>query len=337
MKKQLPLLLAALLLSFAMRAQTAPPIAHWTMSGNVADSSGNSHNGTMFNLTPATGQNGVPNSAMFFSGANSYITIPYSPAWNMPKFSLCAILEPTAFYSGTCQTSEIIARGTMFSYGSWGIQLYEGAYPGNDCSTYDSTQEIFAGGISTNMDPIKDTLWKYSPSVTTNTWYRVVLTYDDTTARVYINGILKSTVRFNIRIGSSTEGIAIGMSRTGDTANYPYPFIGAIDDITIYDRVLSETEISAYGNTATSVSGTPSLAEDVQVYPNPAAEVLNVRLERKVRQASVAIYSSIGQLMVSRPMKSNMEQIPVTGWPAGQYLMQLQADGMSAAKRFVIE
>jgi len=332
------LLFIAVLLTFQAQAQTSQtPIAHWMMDGNAADSSGFGNHGSMTNVTATTGRTGLPNTALFFNGqGNSYISVPNNSSFNVPEFSLCATVKPTAFYNGKCQVNQIFGRGSSFSSGAYGLMIYDNAYDG-DCNIFDSTREVFAGNISTNMNSSSEHYWQYTPTVQTNTWYSVVMTYDGSLARIYVNGIQKSSQPVYLPIGSSTEGIYIGMSRTNDFAQYPYPFTGAIDDIALYNRVLSSQEIFGYNNSTNAVASVASLADDVQISPNPAHDVMRVRIDRVVKDATLTVYNSLGQQMTRQYMKNNTGAISVAGWPAGQYMIQLAADGSTMHSKLVVE
>ena len=195
-KKLHTLFFVTALFTLHTQAQTSQtPIAQWMMNGNAADSSGFGNHGTMYNLTPTAGRTGKPNTALFFNGQDSYINVPNSTKFDVPEFSLCATVKPTAFYNGKCQVNQIFYRGTSFSPGAYGMILYDNAYDGSDCNNFDSTKEVFAGGISTNGSASTEHYWQYTPTAKTNTWYSVVMTYDGSIARIYINGVQKSSLR----------------------------------------------------------------------------------------------------------------------------------------------
>ena len=118
MKKILPLLIFSLV-SFSIYGQsTAGQIAHWDFNGSANDVSGNGHNGHLNNVVPAVGISGLPNSAYYFNGVNSYITVPYSPSLNLSVFSICAKLKVEGFWSGDCQANMIVQRGNATAHTS---------------------------------------------------------------------------------------------------------------------------------------------------------------------------------------------------------------------------
>ncbi|MBN9482280.1 MAG: hypothetical protein BGO70_17030 [Bacteroidetes bacterium 43-93] len=218
-------------------------IAHWPFNGNANDSSGNGHTGTAYNTSSGTGITGKPNTAYYFDGSSSYITVPYQSDLNITRYSLCAVVKPTGFYPGLCQGNIIMERGWEYSAGNYELEFTDNPY--NDCYTDDSTKYVFAlaTGNVTNNGSISN--WQYSPQIVRDNWYVVVGTFNGTdTFKVYINGVLKSVYPAAGSIGSSTYGISIGAGMIN--SSYPYWYKGFIDDIRIYNRVLDDSEIKQY-------------------------------------------------------------------------------------------
>jgi Concanavalin A-like lectin/glucanases superfamily len=84
-------------------------------------------------------------------------------------------------------------------------------------------------------------------TISANTWQHLVATYDGTTSRLYLNGGTPNEV---VLATATTAGvILIGYASV-------YIWIGMIDEVAMYDRALTSTDVSAlyaYG------IGTPSL------------------------------------------------------------------------------
>jgi large repetitive protein len=75
---------------------------------------------------------------------------------------------------------------------------------------------------------------------TNGTWAHVAGTYDGTTMRVYVNATQEGTLTTSPTI--TTNNIALGLGAEGGGFR---PLDGAIDDLRIYNRALSATEITA--------------------------------------------------------------------------------------------
>ena len=71
-----------------------------------------------------------------------------------------------------------------------------------------------------------------------NTWMHVAATYDGSTIRLYINGVLESTQSANFQIASNSLGLHLGSGNGGYR-----PMSGGLDDARIYDRALTTAEV----------------------------------------------------------------------------------------------
>ena len=245
--------------AYTLHAQSsAGLIAHWDMNGTVNDVTGNGHNGHASNITPAAGMDGVMGQAYYFNGVNSVITAPYMPDLNLPQYSICAIVNIQGFYTGTCQANAIFDRGLFFTTGNYMLYFTDNSYDGNDCLAIDSTKDVFCEVAGDCNAPFA--AWQYSPQIIKNTWYKIVGTWDGTNYRIYVNDTLKSTVLSTSgAFGTSTDSISIGMQIFDPS--YPYRFTGVIDDIRLYNRVLSDSEVHHYGDTCGVITLQPATLE----------------------------------------------------------------------------
>ena len=73
-----------------------------------------------------------------------------------------------------------------------------------------------------------------------NTWYLVTITYDMQNIKFYINGIIDKVIPLNSSTPISNNFVRIGASTSGGAGF----FSGKIDDIRIYNRALSQAEIT---------------------------------------------------------------------------------------------
>ncbi len=99
-----------------------------------------------------------------------------------------------------------------------------------------------------------------------NTWTNVAVTYDGTTARLYINGTLSASYAKTgtLRYGGSNPHLRLGIVNGGYC-----PWIGKMDDVRIYNRALSHSEIqSLYAGNASTGSGKYTLGSGLTVNGN---------------------------------------------------------------------
>lgn len=85
-----------------------------------------------------------------------------------------------------------------------------------------------------------------SASWTSGTWYHLVATYDDSTLKMYIDGTLQ-TVTDSLS-GQDAGKNAVDLMIGSHSASPWYPFDGTIDEVAVWDRALSQSEVTALYN-----------------------------------------------------------------------------------------
>lgn len=87
-----------------------------------------------------------------------------------------------------------------------------------------------------------------SETVPTNTWAHIAGTYDGTTIRIYVNGVLSASSTFNGGYTPSTIPMQIGKASwiNGEFTN------GNIDEFQVYNRALSNSEVAAISNSGST-------------------------------------------------------------------------------------
>lgn len=318
-------------------------IAEWRMNGNAYDSTGNGHNGTIKNVTFTTGKGGLPNTAAVFAGGDSsYIEVPYKSDLNIANYSICALVKPIGFYDGLCQGNFIFTRGIQYRDGAYALYHCD-QYSDFDCYNRDTTKNVFAGVIGSANTGGGE--WQYTPAIIPNTWYSVVLTFDGDTARVYVDGVLKSRYPSNTPIKTCNEGIIMGRNNFG-VPTHPYGFKGLVDNIRLYNRALSDTEVVKYGTVAVDtpvtidVAGIPA-ASGLELFPNPNSG--NFKLTGDLRgdaPVSIEIMNIMGKVIYTRKVKKGTMRLNEDirmgeDLPKGIYLLRLNCDGESSTLRFV--
>jgi len=89
--------------------------------------------------------------------------------------------------------------------------------------------------------------WHYTGIyVPLNEWTHLALTYDGTYVRVYVNGELKSTIKDPDGGAIDTNDNDLRICARGGDGSASQFFDGMIDEVRIYNRILSEEEIKAH-------------------------------------------------------------------------------------------
>jgi hypothetical protein len=99
--------------------------------------------------------------------------------------------------------------------------------------------------FSNTINSVQQTFYSTGFTSSNDTWYYLSFTTDyngtNTTARIYINGVLNNSATFTGAQTASNEYFGIGDGR--GTSSW-YPFNGKVSNVKVYNRTLSATEIS---------------------------------------------------------------------------------------------
>jgi len=80
------------------------------------------------------------------------------------------------------------------------------------------------------------------PTLILNTWSNVIFTYDGSSLKLYVNGVLLNSTSTSLLLNTAgNSGISIGESNQAN--GYWHPSDAKIDDIGIWNRALDSTEI----------------------------------------------------------------------------------------------
>jgi glucose/arabinose dehydrogenase len=187
-------------------------------SGATAtDVTGNNHTGTLTNGPVWTA--GKFGSGLSFDGVNDMVSVADS---NMLDLSTGMTLSAWVFPTATSGVRDIIIKE-----GS-NVDIYN-LYARNGQGNPESN--VFVGG--TNRTAV-------GPVLTTNTWTHVAGTYDGATLKLFLNGVQAATLSVSGAMPAST-----GALRIGGNSLWGENFLGIIDDVRVYNRALTATEIQA--------------------------------------------------------------------------------------------
>lgn len=189
-------------------------VAYWNFNDCTAtDISGNGHNGTIHgNLQCVTG---IQENAFNFNGSDSYIEVSDSPKLSMTSaFSISSWVYTTG------------------DFGDWTIVGKDYSYQNQLIYPSKVENSVFSSAW-TQVNTTKKVL-------NSNKWNYVTITFDGLYQKTYVNGnlVLKKTLNSNINDSDTSLYI-------GSWGGWTEFFSGKIDDIRIYNRALSATEVQS--------------------------------------------------------------------------------------------
>lgn len=187
---------------------------------SASDSSMNGENGTLNGGQDFSGNglSGKIDRSLFFNGSSDYISAPFSSDLNPDHFSITLWAKVTG--SQGSFRSPISSRDSGL-----GFIIY--ATNANIWSLWTGS----GGGYPTTN----------GPAVVLDQWTFISATYDGTTQVLYIDGA-QSNTSANPYIKNTARELRIGAGN--NEAGATYFFHGELDDIRIYNRALTATEVS---------------------------------------------------------------------------------------------
>jgi hypothetical protein len=248
MKKILTTAVAIILIATANYAQNVPNyvptnglVGWWPFNGNANDESGNGNNGTVNGATVTTDRNGIANKAYSFNGNQNGI-----------------IVNNNVFNVGSANIS--------YSISLWLLSDLNSNTTGeviNNRVDAQSSNYNFRFSVSTNPTQQSYGLWSYvnpnlamansaSNILVNQIWNHFVLVGDiaQNQMKIYRNGLL---------IASSNTIVSPNLTnptKFGYMSNLDPSFKGKLDDIGIWNRVLTQQEVTALYNSCANTTAT---------------------------------------------------------------------------------
>ncbi len=209
------------------------------ISGTTAyDRSGNANNGTLTNGPTATiGKSG---QALSFDGVNDCVSIPHSSVLNFAynqDFSVSAWVKAPATQLDPGFGGNIILQKWANTGGyPYAIRIFNQTYGVSGdrgkvyALRYDATNlPTLVSGVKINDD----------------TWHHISFTKNGSTLSLYIDGNSSVTTTTDTTTGTTTNSYPLYIG--GEQCSV-YPFNGKVDEVRVYNRALSATEITALYN-----------------------------------------------------------------------------------------
>jgi hypothetical protein len=191
-------------------------IAYYECNGNSADSSGNAFNGNNYGASAADDRFGNSNTAYDFKGYSS-IMLPTQSINNIPVGSVSLWFKTTQ----TTGAQTIVTKTIVNTIDYFHLSLIN--------------QNIYFG-VDMTTQP-----WLVSKEkIQANTWYNVVASWDGNQWKLFLNGKPDTSVVSTSVVPYSMRNVYVGMNDNGTEF-----FNGTIDDIRIFNRALSQTDIDS--------------------------------------------------------------------------------------------
>lgn len=288
-------------------------------NGSANDEVGN-NNGSVSGAILTVDRFGNANKAYKFTNGE-YITLPNASALKSATMSVSLWTKIDGYNPGTNPTNHIyvVSNSTVNAYfGTFAMLVSSADGKYFSVSQNNSSQSIFGSSTSSNNA----------------VWQHYVLTMDDDSLKMYIDGQKQWSYFKGFTSTFSSDLIYIGIS--GNTT-YTGNLNGRVDDIRVYNRVLTGAEVTTLfnePNPATVGLTNVELEKNViSLYPNPTKDKLYLNFELKIN--SVEVYDAIGKMLFKQ---TNSNFIDLNQYNEGIYLLKAYTEqGTLITKKIIKE
>jgi len=199
-------------------------IAWYPFNGNANDESGNGNNGTVNGATLTTDRFGDTNKAYSFNGTSNFIKV-----LNSASLRINQDLTLSAWFNTTSTVSSdmaILGKGTTIDNTGYLLLITSTFYP--DFARFRLSPTLINASLSYNI------------LVNDGKWHNIVGTYDKSSMKLYLDGKLLKSSSYSFDISTLTTDLFIGR----EFDRVARQFKGQIDDVGIWNRSLSQQEVT---------------------------------------------------------------------------------------------
>jgi len=312
--------------SYQAEVLTDGPRAYWRLgetSGTVAADAAGTNPGTYtggVTLGQPSALAGDTNASASFDGVNDYVGVPDS---NSLDLTTAVTVEAWVKRSKSAAWQVVVGKSGN------GQSAFE-----NYAVWLDTSNQLVAYfGNGTSFARV------VAPAIDTN-WHHVAATYDNATAKIYVDGAMKASTASTVQMGANNLPLNIGRANNSTA----YQFGGRLDDVAIYPSALAANRVLAHynagigldssapvvslaapANGSATTDSTPTLAGNagtasgdsatitVKVYSGGSASGAQVRTMTATRQADTSYSIDASPALADGTYTAQAEQIDSAG------------------------
>jgi len=226
------LLFFLFLFSFSLlNAQTTDGlVAYYPMDGNAEDLSGSGFNGQIFGANTVANRFGEPGKALSFDGTNDYLEIADAPPLRLGgsyTLSFWILIEE---YNNELAYS-IFSKRTGIVQDGYALQIIGTDHPSLEQG--ELSMLVSSGGVPNIQS---------GEAILENNWLNVIVCFNEenSTCTMFFDGIEVNSQVIPPANDQITATLKIGVDDQSILNNFY--FEGILDELRIYDRILSESE-----------------------------------------------------------------------------------------------
>lgn len=303
--KTLLLITFSILISSLLNAQiTAGLTASYTFNTGTANDDKGTNNGTIFGATLTQDRFGNANKAYNFINGD-YITLPNASELKSPVMTLSIWVKIDSIAASNIGTNYIYTI----------INNPNGAYFATFGMTLNASNGTY---FSVTQDNWQESVYGSSANPNTSDWQHYVLSMDNDSLKMYIDGNKEWAILKGFTTDFTSDLIYIGTSGSTFTGNLN----GSVDDINIFDRVLTDAEVLAMFNAEDPMSlglnENLQVEQTVTIYPNPANSDVTISVKEAT---TISILNVVGEEILNKSIQSS-ENINISSFEPGIYFVK---------------
>lgn len=207
----------------------------YLMNGDGKDASGNGHDLWEIYPSDTVDRNGEEGKAMAFYGQS---------AFRLPDSTLPTGNDPFSVHLWASNNS--VSIPTLIAWGKYPGDFFKIGFNAG------GTDIVVTNGIDTM------TSWRIPPYYNAQVWIPITVTYDGATTSLFIGDSLVKTQ--SIAINTSKGGyLGIGYQISSTMGRAYGPFIGSIDQVLIYNRAITQQEVTTLLTCEERINQAPSI------------------------------------------------------------------------------
>jgi hypothetical protein len=299
-------------------------VGWWPFTGNANDESGNGNNATVNGAVLTSDRFGNSNAAYSYDGINDYL---HGNASSFPSVDRTIALW---FYTTNINVGS--AGMQVFGYGgdlcgqSWLMHM-DNSTPFTSFFT-DNSYEVSIG--CNNWLTALPFGVNGSPANPNNNWHHWVATNGPGGIDFYFDGNYAGGITTSIG-NTMVAGKKFFMGSCPDSTGlvayqdaYLNNWNGKLDDIGVWNRQLTQQEITALYNGGTV--GLNDLHQPVSfsVYPNPAKNIINIKVNPEDLGLPIKLFDIYGKLALSKTIDQKDFNLDLTNLANGIYLLRFE-------------
>ncbi len=202
-------------------------VGYWPFNGNANDESGNGNNGTVNGATLTTDRFGNSNKACNFNGTTDFIEVTHNSTLTFStgvSFSFWLNIPDSSLNSIGLPERQPIGKQVSATVPGIGFETTDATTPVLAAQFYVQGGAQYTDNINLNV----------------NAWIHLVGSYNGTTLKLYKDGVLIGSDTGVFNLLTITENLFFG--KEGVLGHY---FKGKLDDISVWNRALTQQEITA--------------------------------------------------------------------------------------------